>query len=292
MILMKFCYRIFFTGLLFSSCIASAQQVNSRGSNQTSTDTALNRLLGNKKDTVMTHKILLIPFEPKMLMSEIGKEVNAKTHLTYAGITQEFRKELDLAMFGALRRSCVTVSLLDGKQKSDSTLAYIYGSTTYSYDIVPGTTPDAGSKDKPDSKNHYITKGQLEVPVDYSKRFMNVSILNPKLLADLSAQYHTDTYVFINELDIKNVDNNSTNLSDETYRREVTVHYSVVDNTGHYISKGVATIYFPYSENDPKEIGEKYFSIVGRLILKNYVDGLNKDKLALQQKKQEPSKQN
>ncbi|HSY77556.1 MAG TPA: hypothetical protein VK890_11900 [Bacteroidia bacterium] len=289
--ILRACHKLFFTGLIFGSLTVSAQQINSRGSNQKSTDTALNRLLGNKKDTVMTHKILLIPFEPKMLMSEIGKEVNAKTHLTYAGITQEMRKELDLAMFGALRRSCVTVSLLDGKQKSDSTLAYIYGSTSYSYDIVPGTTPDAGSKDKTTAKGQYIKNGQLEVPVDYSQRFMNVSILNPKLLTDLSTQYHTDTYVFINELDIKNVDNNSTNLSDETYRREVTVHYSVVDNTGHYISKGVATTYFPYSENDPKEIGEKYFSLVGRLILKNYVDGLNKDKLALQQKKGQ-SKQN
>ncbi len=284
-------HKLFFTGLIFVSFAVSAQQLNSRGTSQSSTDTALNRLLGGRKDTVMTHKILLVPFESKMLMSEIGKEVNAKTHLTYTAITQELRKEMDLAMFGALRRSCVTISLLDGRQRSDSTLAYIYGSTSYSYDIVPGTTPDAGSKDKSTAKGQYIKNGQLEVPVDYSKRFMNISILNPKLLADLSAQYHTDTYVFINELDIKNVDNNATNLSDETYRREVTVHYSVIDNSGHYISKGIVTVYFPYSENDPKVIGEKYFSLAGRLVLKNYVDGLNKDKLAVQQKKGS-SKQN
>ena len=77
-------------------------------------------------------------------MSEIDKDVNAKTHLNYDAITSEFRKEFDLAMFGAMRRSCVTVSLLDGRQKSDSMLAYIYGSTGYNYDMVPGTTPDAG----------------------------------------------------------------------------------------------------------------------------------------------------
>jgi hypothetical protein len=225
-----------------------------------------------------------VPFAPKMLMLEIGKEVNAKTHLSYSAMTEEFRKELDLAMYGELRRSCVTISLLDGRQRSDSTLGYIYASTTYSYDVVPGTTPDAGSQDK-NNTGRYINKGQLEVPVDYSQRFMNVSIINHKLLSDLSSRYNTDTYVFINELEINNVSNNSTNLSDETYRRQVIVHYSILDNTGHYINKGLVTTYFPYGEDDPKEIGEKYFTFVARLILNDYIKGLTNDKMKARQKK-------
>jgi hypothetical protein len=276
-------HKLFFTGFVFASLVVSAQQ-NSRGTSNKSTDTSLNKYMGTKSDTTMSHKILLVAFEPKMLMSEIGKEINAKTHLSYSAITAELRQELDMAMYGALRRSCVTVSLLQGRQHSDSMLAYVYGCTSYSYDIVPGTTPDAGSKDK-NHTGRYINNGQIETPIDYSQRFMNISILNPKLLGELSARYGTDTYVFINQLDIQNVDNNSTNLSDETYRRQVTVHYSILDNTGYYVSKGVAITYFPYSVNDPKEIGEKYFTAVAQTILRNYIGGLKADKLKEQKKK-------
>lgn len=277
-------HSVSFLFLLLISFTVAAQHSNSRGSNGNTHDTALNRALGIHKDTTMSHKILLIPFEPKMLMSEIDKDINAKTHQSYAAITADFREELDLAMFGVLRRSCETVDILTGRQRSDSMLAYIYGSTSFSYDIVPGTAPDEGSKDK-NKTGKYISNGQLEVPVDYSQRFMNITVLNPSLLSELSSKYGTDTYVFINQLDIKNVENNTTNLSDETYRREVTVHYSIIDNTGHYVSKGVATTFFPYSVNDPKEIGDKYFTVVARSILTNYIHGLIADKNKLQKKK-------
>jgi len=275
-------HKIFSVGFYLASSVISAQQIDSRGGKAVQKDTTLNVLLGTKKDTVMPHKVLLIPYEPKMLMSEIGKDINAKTHLGYPAIAAEFRKELDLAMFAAIRRSCVTVTLLDGRQRSDSMLTYIYAATSYSYDIVPGTAPETATTDK----THYIKNGQLQVPIDYSQRFMNVTILNPSLLADLSSKYNTDTYVFINELDIKNVDNNAENLSEDAYRREVVVHYSIIDNTGHYINKGIATTYFPYKENDPKVIGEKYLTVVARLVLQDYVKGLTADKLKEQQKNQ------
>jgi len=280
-------HSLSFTALLLASLSGFAQQSNTRGSG-TTTDSSMIKLLHGKMDTTMPHKILLIPFEPKMFMSEIGKDVNAKTNLSYKAITDEFRKELDLAMYNALRMSCVTVTLLDGKHSSDTTMGYIYSSTTYGYEPVPGTAIDAGGSTEYDpkhQKDHYIDKGQLSVPVDYTKRFMNTTVQNPHLLSQLSGIYNTDTYVFINELDIKNVDNATENLSEDTYRRQVTVHYSIIDNTGHYVSKGVAITYFPYRENDPKEIGDKYFTVIARTILKNYIQGLNNDKMQADKKK-------
>lgn len=281
-------HTIVFAGLFFLSFSLFAQRVNTRGGNgNLTTDTTLDRLLANNKTEAPAHKILLVPFYPKMLMSEIDRDVNARTHLSYAAITSEFRKELDLAMFGAMRRSSITVSLLDGRHKSDSVLAYIYGSTGYNYDMIPGTTPDVGSTEH-DPKNHnkrFINKGELEVPVDYTKRFMNVNINNPHLLSDLNKTYHTDTYVFINELDITDVPNTVTNdLSADTYRRQVTVHYSILDENGKSISKGIATTYFPYGENDPKVIGEKYFTVVAHRILKDYLQGLTMKKVQEEQK--------
>lgn len=263
-------------------------QVDTRGKTGSTTDTTRALLL--RKDTT-THKMLLIPFESKMCMSEIGKEVHAKTNLSFDEITAAFRKELDLAMYAAVRRNYVTVSLLQGRSKTDSTLDYVYSSIGYQYDLVPGSTPDAAGQAEHDPKNqkgHFINNGQLQVPVDYSNRFMNASISNPNLLSELTKKYHTDTYIFINELDIKNVANTtSDNLSEEMYRRQVIVHYSIIDKGGKYISKGIATTYFPENENDPKIIGEKYFSIVAHAIMKDYIQAITQAQLTEQQKKQQ-----
>lgn len=256
-------------------------QSNTRG---TTNDTVANRMMSAESYSPSAkHKILLIPFYPNMCMSEIGKDVNAATHLSYNQMVESFRRELDLAMYRMLSRNYTPVSILQGQYKSDSVLSYIYASTGYKYDIVPGAIPDAGGGTK-NNKGLYIQKGALQVPVDYSNRFMNISISNPQLLQKLYKKYHTDTFVFINELDIKNVANPTDNLSDDTYRREITVHYTIIDKNGKSIARGLAKTYFPFRENNPKEIGKKYFSLIAEIILKNYKQGLTINDLSDQQK--------
>jgi hypothetical protein len=249
------------------------------------TDSTLAKAFAPNSDNSATHKLLLIPFYPDMCMSEIDKDVNGVNHEDFKHITEDFRKALDLAMYSTIHQNYITISLLQGKNKSDSVLNYIYGSTGYNYDLVPGTDPDLAKSDDSAKKKHYIVKGQLQVPQDYSKRFMNVVIKNPKLLPTLYKRYHTDTFIFINELDIKNVDNPTENLSEDTYRRLVTAHYSVLDKDGKTVVKGIATTYFPFGENNPTEIGQKYFTVLARNILKDYTTQLSAN-LAKEQKKQ------
>jgi hypothetical protein len=262
--------------------IVGYSQSNTRG---IIADTSVNNVLNPSTGGAPAHKILLIPFYSKMCMSEIGKDVNASTHLSFDEITAAFRSQLDMAMYNAMRRGNTVISLLQGKYKSDSVLGYIYGSTGYKYDLVPGTVVDIGAQDK-NKNGRYVQKGQIEVPVDYSKRFMNVTISNPHLLGNLYKRYHADTYVFINELDIKNVANQTDDLNADTYRREVDVHYSIMDKDGKEIAKGLATTYFPLRQNDPKEIGEKYFVNIANFIYKDYTQQLLSIATREQQKNQ------
>jgi hypothetical protein len=282
----KVFYIVFCTGSL--AALHANAQSNTR---LISSDTSARALANSKDNAAPQHRILLVPFTPKMCMSEIGKDVHTATNLNFDQITQAFRKQLDLAMYSALRKSYIPVSLLQGKDRSDSVLGYIYSGTGYHYDPVPGAVVDVGAPDnRADAKDKYVNKGQLQVPVDYTKRFMNVSFSNQNLLTELSKKYNTDTYVFINELDIQNVNNPTENLNDATYRRQVTVHYSILDKDGKSIAKGLSTTYFPFGENDPKEIGEKYFTLVAHDILKNYAQGITINNLAEQQKKQASTK--
>ncbi len=235
------------------------------------------------KDTVK-HKILLVPFKPTMLMSEIGEAVNKSTGLSYNKITEALRSEMDLALYNTFKLSYETKSLIQTSKKGDTALAYTYASTGTTYDLVPGDSSGESHAefDKNQQKTHYIKNGQLQVPMDYSKRFMNVDIINPKLLPYLNKKYGTDIIVFINELDIKNVANNATeDLTASNYRRQVTVQYSIVNTQKQYVAKGILITYFPNTVNTPKTIGEKYFTLIAQDMLKE----LNKGLLKLEQDK-------
>ncbi|HTA27395.1 MAG TPA: hypothetical protein VK809_06390 [Bacteroidia bacterium] len=236
-----------------------------------------------KKDTVK-HKILLVPFKPTMLMSEIGKAVNSSTHLSYTKITEAFRSSLDLALYTTFRQSYTATSLIQTPKKGDTTLAYTYASVGYKFDLQPGDSSGESHAefDKNQQKNHFIKNGQLQVPMDHSKRFMNVDLINPKLLPFLYKKYGADIFIFINELDIRNVANTeSEDLTASNFRRQVTVQYSIVNAQKQYLAEGILTTYFPSNVNDPKVIGEKYFTLIAQDMVKE----LNKGLLKLEQAK-------
>jgi hypothetical protein len=253
---------IVFLGLLVVSCSLFAQQIK---------DTA-------KSALPVKHKILLVPFKPTMLMSEIGKAVNSSTHLSYNKIAEAFRYRMDLALYNTFKVSYSTISLLQAVKKADTTLPYIYASIGYKYDLIPGKDSTGESHaefDPKQQKAHFIHNGQLQVPMDYSKRFMNVSIANPTLLSYLSKKSGADIFVFVNELDIKNVANSETeDLTASNYRRQVIIQYSILTAQKQYIAKGILTTYFPNTENDPKIIGEKYFSVIAQEMMKELNKGL------------------
>lgn len=245
--------------------------------------TSISSLAQQNKDTLKNaaihHKILLVPFRTTMFMNEIGKDVNTTTHFSYKKITEAFRSVMDLALYNTFRQNYSTVSLLQSPKQADTTLAYVYNSIEYKYDLLP--TDSSGEShaefDPTLQKKHFIHNGQLQVPMDYSQRFMNTHISNPQLLPYLHKKYGADVFVFINEVDIKNVSNNSTeDLNESNYKREVTVQYSILNTQKHYLAKGILITYFPYTENKPDAIGKKYFTLIAQDMMKELVKGLQK----------------
>lgn len=221
-------------------------------------------------EALVKHTILLVPFESNMLMSEIGKAVNASTNLTYKQITEAFRYRMDQALYATFKENYSTTSFLQDEKKTDTTLYHIYSSIGYHYDLLPGQDTSAESHSEFDpklQKEHFIKNGQLEVPMDYSKRFMNVKIDDTHLLPYLTKKYGTDIFIFINELDIKNVSNPTDDLNESNLRREVIVQYSILNTQYNYMLEGILTTYFPYSENDPKVIGEKYLTVIAQSMM-------------------------
>ena len=205
-------------------------------------------------------KIMLVPFEPKLYMSEIDMKVNQQTKWNFEKIRENFRKQLNNQLKSKLQSIAPVVSFYSDSAKMAKDLRYIYQATELSYDLISNPIPTAQPV-----KQSGIKNGQLAVEISTDKKFMNIKVSDPKALEYLNNKYKTDYFVFINQLDI--VNNAETyNLATETYLRDITVHYTILDKTGKYIAAGAATSQFSSRENDPKKIVSQNFSPIATYI--------------------------
>jgi len=230
----------------------------------------------NPADAV--RKIMIIPFEPKLYMSDIDMKINELTKWTFQQIRENFRNQLNAQLKLKLQSSAPVVSFYADSSKMSKDLLYIYKSTNLSYDLL---SPSPEIKN-PTSQNR-ITNGQLSVEVGSDKKFMNAKINDDKLLNYLSTKYKTDYFIFINQLDIKN-NMETYDLATDIYQREITVHYSIFDKSGKNRSAGIAVYQFSSKVNLPKQIVATAFSPIARYIAEK-LDEIIKPEITGTQKK-------
>lgn len=200
-------------------------------------------------------KVCIVPFEPKLYMSEIDQKINQQTKWTEEIIRENFRHQLDTQLKLKLQSSFSVVSFYADSTKMSKDLEFTYKSTNLSYDPISMPT-EAKAKNKAQSGT---SNGQITVEQNSEKKFMNTKLTNAEVLTYLNKKYLSEYFIFINELDIR-TDLNSYDITSDTYQREVTVHYSILDKTGKTINAGISTARFSSKENNPKKIISQCFS--------------------------------
>jgi hypothetical protein len=215
----------------------------------------------NNPSAATKGKIMIIPFEPMLYMSEIDQKINEQTKWEFETIRENFRYQLDLQLKLHLKDIAPAVSFYTDSTKRWKDLSYIYKSTDLSYDLVEKPTEATVQK----VKQSGIKNGQLSVEVNEDKKFMNTKITNDEVLTYLNKKYETDYFVFINELDIKN-DMTSYDMTQDLYQRQVIVHYSILDKTGKTIKAGIEMASFTSKENNPKKIVAQCFAPIATTI--------------------------
>ena len=218
------------------------------------------RNTGAKKP--LTGKIMLVPFEPKLYMSEIDQKINQQTKWNFEQMREYFRRQLDNQIKLKLQSiESPVVTFYTDSAKTSKDLEYIYKSTTLSFDLIDKpTAPTVENKTKTGVKN-----GQLAVEISTDRKFTNTKLTNNELVPFLNKKYQSQYFVFINELDIRTV-MESYDLATDTYQREVTVHYTIIDNNSKLIAAGAATSRFSSKINDPKKIVSLTFSPIASFI--------------------------
>lgn len=211
------------------------------------------------------HKVMLIPFEPKLYNSEIDYQINKETKLSGKEIKYKFRDGINEQLYKAFSKNKYSVvDLMEDTVKYKKETSSIYSHLSYEYMKVPDQ--ENYKAPKKDKEEKAIQKGQLNIETKTDARFMNAKINNAQLVPLLYAKYKTDVFVFINELDIK-ASMATTELSGAGNEyRKIIVHYTVYTYDAKEINSGIAEQEFPMDLNNPTKIIDKYFSKVAETI--------------------------
>lgn len=221
---------------------------------------------GNKPDAATTnskHKIMIIPFENRMYLSEIDFMINKETKLNAQQIKATMRDGLNEQFYKKLKSKMPVVDLLDDTTKTKKDLSDIYKYLSYQYLKVPDQNnykPPLKEKEEKTVKN-----GQLVVESNSDARFMNAKIKNATLVPYLGGKYKTDLFLFINELDIKALNGSPADLN-STATRKIILHYTVYTLDAREINSGIAEVDLPINVNNPTKIINTYFAKLADIV--------------------------
>lgn len=221
---------------------------------------------GNKpttKEAISKHKIMLIPFENRMYLSEIDFMINKETKLNAKQIKAVMRDGLNEQFYKKLKPKMPVVDLLEDTTKTKKDLENIYQYLSYQYMKVPNQ--DNYKPPVKEKEEKTIANGQLAVESNSDARFMNAKLKNATLVPYLSGKYKTDLFLFINELDIKSLNGLPGDLNSESSRK-IVLHYTIYTLDAREINSGVAEVNLPANINTPTKIINSYFSQLADII--------------------------
>ncbi|MBS1646035.1 MAG: hypothetical protein JST67_01705 [Bacteroidetes bacterium] len=219
------------------------------------------------------HKIMIIPFESKLYMSQIDHRINAETKLNQKQIKDEFRRSINVELAQALKHQMECLDLLKDTIKYKKDLINIYKNIRFHYEKVPNQANYKPPVPEKNNKTANIKNGQVLNETSTEERFMNAEITNAALIPTLYAKYKTDLFLFINQLDIISTAIDEMGM---TSNRSLSLHYTVYSVDAKEINSGISTVSFPSDANNPRKIASAYINKIASEIAQRIALALNK----------------
>lgn len=210
-------------------------------------------------------KILLVPFNPDMYLSDIEQDIIQNTKMTPNEYRAYFRNALDLKIQGELKSYRPTVSLLGDQQNSDKKeLSDFYAQAGYSYlePVGKGLAKSMDNKKRLFEKKSAEDKAPLYITTRGDDKFMNAAISDKNFYNELLADNSCNFLVSINQFEFKTNYSSCIDISRKLYKRELIVHYSIWDADAKLIGGNFLVVYFPSDINKPQEIADKTFKSI------------------------------
>ncbi|MHB8259681.1 MAG: hypothetical protein ACYDCN_02195 [Bacteroidia bacterium] len=225
------------------------------------------------------HKVMVIPFEPKLYMSEIDHKINAETKLSQKEIKEAFRKGINAELARSLKQKYDVLDLLKDTIKYKRDILNIYKNITFNYEKVPDQSNYKAPEEEKGKKSSTIKNGQILLETNSDARFMNAKVTSPALIPGLYAKHKTDLFLFVNQLDVFS-NQVATNDIGTSAERIITLHYTVFTVDAKEVNSGTCSIKFPADVNTPAKITSGYISKIATEITRRIAIALNKNEAA------------
>jgi len=232
--------------------------------------------IANAQDSAST-KILLVPFNPDMYLSDIEQDIIQNTKMTPDEYRTYFRRVLDLKLQGELKSYRPTVSLMSDQDEADKKeLREFFAQAGYSYMEPVGKSLSKQMEKKKGlfEKKTAEDKVPLYITTRGDDKFMNAAISNKNYYSALMSANNCNYMVSINQFEFKTNYSSCIDLSRKLYRRELIIHYSVWDSNAKLIAGNFLVVYFPSDINKPQEIAEKTFKSISETLLTQLKEAL------------------
>ena len=226
--------------------------------------------------------VLIIPFEPKLYISDIDNQIAVKNEMNFQDIKAKFRAALDQNIFITLKNYFTPLSFYTlNEEEARTELSYIYNSIGYKYEVLEVEVEDesqgkkfANKFKKKENNDEYVEasvqNGQVVSQVDNREKYMKTVLSNDQLLTSLNKKYQAEYYIFINELDIKRGGDSQYTNSSKTQDRTIKVHYTIFNNKEE-VSSGAIITAFDGNENDINKIIKSQFGIIAEKIVSKII---------------------
>lgn len=233
----------------------------------TGQESTIQKKNADNREITTAQKVLIVPFEPRLYMGEVDRQINAETRLSAREIRFRFRDGLNEQIYRAFRSAKFSaLDLMGDTIRYKKEIENIYQYLSYQYMKVPDQKNyKPPVKEKAEKR---IEKGQLNVETNSDPRFMNAYLTNSRLIPGLASKYKSHYFVFVNQLDIKaSGSRDPLFLGQDTEMRRIVVHYTIFDKQGKEINSGIVEENFAPTLNDPKRIIDKHFSRIGETLV-------------------------
>lgn len=214
-----------------------------------------------KNESIEARDVLLVPFEKNMYRSDADMDIAQASGISVHELRALFRNEMQKHIEKALTGKKSSYSLLSENPSFKRDFDYLNYSTAYKYESLEGEK----ETEKARTKN-----GQITGNTQSGNRFMNRTISNPKSLEIIHKKYGSEFFIFINQMDIVPAAGTDQNeIMNETFNREIKVHYTIIDKSGKEIDAGIASATFPYKKKKAGAIiNDTFPSIAQKVIAK------------------------
>ena len=212
------------------------------------------------EDSVPIASILLIPFEPRMYLSDAERDIAKATKKQPEVNQRYFRYQVERSLVNRIQRSYGVKSLyFDTTQSAEDDMIELYSKVTYAYrePIMPETKRvfmKIKKKDKPDPESIDPVIATKYRHSYEDAEYMSATISDVNVLQEMNEKYGTELFLFITQFEIKTNYNNCLDIANKIYQREVIWHYSLLDKNGNIVLGNFAKAEFPSDSNNAAKI--------------------------------------